>query len=551
MLLTSLSSLVVASRLAWSQSRDWDAAKRCDIILNRLVNLYFSGRTELQPNATSFNTVINTLARSKERKREQKAESLLEWMESLSATHPELRDVCAPDTRSYNAVLNCHARSRHRLAAPRAEALLRRMELDGRVRPDRASYHTVLTAWSKSPQRDAPVRAGQVLQRMEASYRAGNKASRPTAMSRNILIHVWARHPDEAAASAVLRIFGDMQELAQEEGRSDCRPDVFTYTSLIDVLAKQSDQSELAIQLLEELEEMYERTRDTNLKPNIRSYTSVSSDVVRYAFSVAESWFSLLMLLSILLFALLFSTLRALAQVIHAISRSRSRPERAQEIVDRLERRHAAGESDVRPDVVCYDALINAYGWSSDTKGRTLQCYAIYQKMRSLYEEGKNVEAQPDIITCNSILNAAAYENVDDDHQKEVILRLVVRTLEDFQSRAPEFGWPNHITYANVLLAILRHATDAAQRAELAENVFWQCAQSGHVSVLVLTNLHKVLPFERFAQILGKAVLSGGADEPLHFNFRMLPDEWTRYAPSPKQRRDSPSQKRHSRNGRA
>lgn len=204
-----------------------------------------------------------------------------------------------------------------------------------------------------------------------------------------------------------------------------------------------------------------------------------------------------------------------------------------------------AGESDILPDVVCYDALINAYGWSKE-KRRSLKCYEIYQKMLDLYTSGTNIHVKPDIITCNSVLNACAYETARSDADKAAILNVVVHTLEDFQSRAPEFGWPNHITYANVLLAIGRHtSSDDGKRIDLAEATFWQCCQSGHVSVLVINNLYSVIPWDRFSSLLGNALLSQ-EHESLHFNWKMLPKEWTRFSPRPKERRNSPSSKRPS-----
>jgi len=230
--------------------------------------------------------------------------------------------------------------------------------------------------------------------------------------------------------------------------------------------------------------------------------------------------------------------------VIHAIARSRTDPERALKVVNRLESMFESGETDVQPDVICYDALINAFGWSS-VPGRAKRCYEIYKKMLNGYESGTNVHAKPDIITCNSVLNACAYEEIDDDDEKEEIMRIVVDTLEAFQSAAPKFGWPNHMTFAHVLLAISKHMSeDDVKRADLAEATFWQCCDSGHVSVLVITQLHRALSWNRFSRLLGEALFSE-ENEKLGFNLRKLPREWTRFAPKPKQRQGSrPSRRR-------
>jgi len=229
--------------------------------------------------------------------------------------------------------------------------------------------------------------------------------------------------------------------------------------------------------------------------------------------------------------------------VIHSIARSRSDPERAEKIVQRLESRYETGESDVQPDVVCYDSLINAFGWST-VSGRSRKCYEIFQNMLHDYTSGKNQQAKPDIITCNSVLNACAYEDVEDEEEKEEIMKMVVDTLETFQSNAPMYGWPNHMTYAHVLLAISKHVpvTDV-KRTALAETTFWQCCENGHVSVMVVNQLHRVLPWDRFAALMGPALFSKQG-EKLGFNLRKLPQRWTRFAPKPKQRIESrPSRK--------
>lgn len=68
-----------------------------------------------------------------------------------------------------------------------------------------------------------------------------------------------------------------MRKLHFDEGRDDCRPDVFTYTSVIDALAKQCsvEAAQQAERLLEEAEEDYVQTGDIRAKPNVRTYTSV------------------------------------------------------------------------------------------------------------------------------------------------------------------------------------------------------------------------------------------------------------------------------------
>lgn len=444
------------------------------------------------------------MAQSKEGGVEQRAEELLRRMEE-------------PDQFTFNTILNCWARSRAPQAAQRADTILRHWEQryangDTALQPDVLAYNTVLTAWARSRKTDTTVKnVQQLLARMEKAYRRGNTKAGPNTISYNVLISALTNLNDREAADHALEILEKMKKL-QGEGRTNCRPDTVTYTSIINVVAKKmvgrnaTEAAEKVISLLDELEDSYRETRDPVLKPNIRTYTAA----------------------------------------IHAIARSRTRPERAEAIMERIETRYASGDKDVQPDCVCYDALINAFGWS-DVKGKSVKCYEIYQTMMELYKSRTNVLARPDIITCNSVLNACAFDHADSDDERASILNIVARTLEEFQSSAPKFGWPNHLSYAFALNAIEKHVLDPQKRADMAEAIFWHCCRSGHVSVLVVTRLHRTLSWKRFAELLGDA-LSSSAEEKLHFNYRRLPKEWTRFAPQSNERRDSrPSKKQFSR----
>ena len=133
------------------------------------------------------------------------------------------------------------------------------------------------------------------------------------------------------------------------------------------------------------------------------------------------------------------------------------------------------GDNDVKPDVVTYNALLNAYGWSNDTPNKSTKCVEVYRKMKSLYESGTNLDAKPDIITCNSILNACAFEDTASNPERAAeVMQNVVTIFEEFQSSTPIYGHPNYLTYAHVLLAISRHMPMNSRRNELAEATFWQ-----------------------------------------------------------------------------
>lgn len=186
------------------------------------------------------------------------------------------------------------------------------------------------------------------------------------------------------------------------------------------------------------------------------------------------------------------------------------------------------GDKGVTPDVVCYNAVINAYGWS-DQVGKAAKCNSILQRMIEVSESGQNVIATPDIITCNSVLNACAFEEVSTDSEREEVIKIVVATLELFQKQMPRYGYPDHATYAQVLLAIARLMPPDERRFGMAEATFWQCCRAGHVNVLVVSSLEQALSWSRFAALMGSA-LKSKEGEKTAYDLNLFPRSWIRHA---------------------
>lgn len=461
-----------------------------------------SGRHDVAPDTVSFNTVIDTLAKSRIKGCERRAESLLEHMDELSSAHEHLRERCKPDHVSFNVVLNAWARSKETGAARRADAILRHMERrwqngETNCRPDTTGYNTVLTAWARSNEAEASTRVEALIKRMEKASNQDKFAAKPNTVSYNILINTLIKSKARDCCSRVLSVLKRM--------KADGKADVVSYTSCIDALAKEAtyEASVNAERLLEELEGLYEQEQDESLRPNIRTYTAV----------------------------------------VNAIARSRQEPERAEHIGHKLEKMYREGDFLVQPDTVFFDAVINAFGWATDYPRKGAKCFDLYQQMVESYDSGLNRDVKPDVITCNSVLNACAYDDTASQTEKGRLLHTSIQTLEYFQSRAPEFGKPNHITYANALTVIMRQMASSPKREDLAETIFWQCCESGNTSVLVVNKLFKIVTYARLKTILGEALLSG-EEERLRFDPTVFPKSWSRELPAAKKRRRSrPSMK--------
>ena len=208
----------------------------------------------------------------------------------------------------------------------------------------------------------------------------------------------------------------------------------------------------------------------------------------------------------------------------------------------RLEEAYEAGNG-VQPDTTCYNALLNAFGWATEYPSKAQKCSEILEHMIELYESGRNVDAKPDLITCNSVLNAAAFSPIPrDPAESKEIMKIAVRTADLFAS--DDYGQVNHMTFVNLLHTLAKHMPPGPRRTALATTIFWRCCQTGNLSVPVVTGLHQVLDWKDFENLLGPALLSDPREEMLRFQIGYLPAAWSRFAPKAKERSVSrPSRK--------
>lgn len=462
---------------AWSKSgQKFRAGRKSEIFLESMIKRSEDdGKENMAPDITSFNIVLNALANGREKDAGVRAESLLRKMVVLS---------CPPDEISFNTVINAWARSSKKGAAERATEILEHMRKRyeaglTNVQPSWSTYTTVLKAWARSRQKDSLDRAESVFEQYQKGCEAGKWSH--NSLTYNSMINCYAKSNHPEAENRALDLFNKMKANSGKEGWDLCFVDIYTYTILIDTISKQEsyDSSELAISLLEELEDSFKKTKDERLRPNVRVYTCV----------------------------------------VNAVGRSHLCPNRAEEIVKRVE---AKWEN--MPDVVLYNALINAYGWSTDITERSLKCFEILNHMIGLHQSGKVIDAKPDTVSFNSVLNACAYELADSQITSKEIVTTAVQTFE-LLCNSPEYGKPDSSTYIQVLITINNHlAKDDEMRVAMAEAIFLKCASNGQLCSLIITKLEAIIPNERFRKMMGSTLTS---ESPLRFDLSKFPSEWT------------------------
>ena len=252
----------------------------------------------------SYNTCLGAWAKSGVRGAADRAEAILRKMDQLSK---ERDTVVRPDNISFNTVLHAWSRSDSKWGAKRAEAILKHMDKlyaasksksksnsnsnnnddDDNVnvvvvRPDTVTYSTCINAWARAAashnfdQNDgiSPARnAEAILRRMEHVYQTGtNLRAKPNLLAYNTVLNAWSKSGEPGAAKQACAILETMEE------KPGITPDVYSFTSVIDACAKAGD-ARMAETILHKMESLYNATGDISVKPNIRSYTSVSPNL--------------------------------------------------------------------------------------------------------------------------------------------------------------------------------------------------------------------------------------------------------------------------------
>ena len=269
----------IALRPYKSHSHSWksqalDAATLSFDILANMEHAYVDNNdARLCPPVKLYNMVITALGRCNSEAGIAAAHDLIQHMED----NDDLDIISRPNTVTYTAYMKALADMCCPSAARRAEEVLTTMETLYRkgntaVKPTLMSYNTSLRAWAKVQNRNGAERADQVLSQMEAKRNAGISTVCPDLYSYSICIDACAKSRDGCAGERAENIFERMQSepaclrpnlvvynalinawgasrdvragdkamavLAEMEEKSNVRPDRFSFSSVIDALAK-------------------------------------------------------------------------------------------------------------------------------------------------------------------------------------------------------------------------------------------------------------------------------------------------------------------------
>ena len=514
-----------------------DAAERAHRLLKQLEIHYayqnediddssHSSGNNLRPDVFGYNTVIEAWSRSRVNEACQTTLEIFKRMESLQkngyqlegGSYTEPWDWLSPNVITYNSLLDACVVNRQQ------QQQLNEYDVTPQVYHDDTMTQTSL-------------KFGGVQTAEQIFKMVKNSDVKPNARTYNYLINAWAKHTDlyhpfsnpsithdpvkkqfcnNETKRAALRAEQLLEELTQLHKDSDYdsqfKPDVMTYTSVIDCIArsqiKQAPQKAEA--LLAELEHKFKQTKDTSLRPNVRTYTAV----------------------------------------IHAWSRSRyeTAPHRAEQILERMEQFSQPHHHDsnsfgedinklsyskqmVKPNVRTYTIVISCWVRSQELT-KPQRALKLLKRMSDQYKVTKDPNIQPNLYIYNAVIDACgkcpAREHDHPDQQRAALkIAFAVHKAIQLDSSVR----PNHITYALLLKAVnnlMPRAPDSTEiggREEIVEKLFIKAKEDGMVDPNVIKQIRQTVGSDFFVSLIGQT--SNMLDKTTaRVDFSKCPPEW-------------------------
>jgi hypothetical protein len=296
--------------------------------------------------------------------------------------------------------------------------------------PDTASYNLYINALAKSSSVDNPTAAAQAEQVLQNMREVG---IRPNVVSYTSVMDAYAQQSahDPTAAVSAERILLDLVEQSLPDDTTTGVTSV-TADTVLNAWAQQGTEqgAARAQQILERLEEAAIGSRSSSIRPTAFSYATV-----------IHGW----------------------AQVGGTVG-----AEKAQEVLDRLlqrlaKRTNKKDQTAVHPDTVVFNAVLHAWANSGDPTAGS-KAVKLLNQMQELRVKHK-YDCAPDTVSFNTALSAWSHcSHMNAATQAEHILQEMIAANREAPEHTPP---PNTVSYNSVLHAWSQSLLPgAAERAE-------------------------------------------------------------------------------------
>ena len=335
----------------------------------------------------SVTKVVSAWGRSRHPTATGRAEQLVSRIEALAAENnrPDLR----PNEYTYNALINCFAR---RGMASKAEEYLQVVKDKPGLEADTVTYNSVINAHATN-KRNAKAGAERALELLEEMKSLSGEGDGNNAKVR----------PDAITYGSVIKCLTDqllteLEGLYEESGGSEeererLAPNTILYNSVLDAYA--SIRGGGGIARAEALLDAMEERRAQGYANG-----AVSPDAFTFS-SLIKAWTS----------ASSSGNKKKKSDDDEDCSdrRGPSAAERAQQLLERMEELHRAGDDNVKPTTVVYNSVIAAWAKSGEA-GAAERAEELLARMQQIAKAsgGDDDAVRADTISYNSAIDAWA-----------------------------------------------------------------------------------------------------------------------------------------------
>lgn len=378
---------------AWAGSGEGGAAaQRAEALLQEMYNLYRSGgHDSLRPSTGVFNAVIKAWANSREKIAPTRAEQILDWMETLKDLDVQ------PDKFTLNTTMHAYARAGGPEASKKAQALLAKMHTlyrNGNVlaKPDTISYNIVLNSIAKSGGNGAAEAAERLLAKMHSLHGMGDPDVKPNVVSYGAVIDCFSKCGEPDAASRADNLLASMIQLHQSDPvrNADLLPNTYVFNCCLNCWAKskEADAASKAEEMLVAMSRLYSSGMES-VKPDAFSVSILSSKSSK----LRKGFGSLTYIFSLDALSVQYTA------CIDAWSKSgyRGAAVRAEQLLDKMESKYLAGDTDLKPNTYTYNAVISALAKSGES-GAAARAERVLQNMVNRQRNGEGDAVKPTTI---------------------------------------------------------------------------------------------------------------------------------------------------------
>eukprot|EP00934_Nitzschia_sp_Nitz4_P005018 Nitzschia sp. Nitz4//scaffold257_size48314//9743//12325//NITZ4_007086-RA/size48314-processed-gene-0.41-mRNA-1//-1//CDS//3329544439//5008//frame0 len=374
-----------------------------DQYLKDWINEFHHGRTDISPDVVVVSSVIHAWATSGLVDAPQRAELLLQ--ETMKAL-PNF----VPNEFIYTSIIAAWAKTGN---ANKAQSWIESMRTQSNMKPDLHTWNSLLSAWARSSHGvKSAERAEEILLEMQTLYQAGELAEPPNVVSHSIVLNAWARQSkDNSKAAARAQQLLERMKLSNDDAQ---KPNRVSFNTVIQAHARAGNAEQAEALLVEMVEKSSSGTNLEHLKPNEKTCATVISGWSKigsvFAAERAELILKELMpQLEIQPNVVAYSNCIACWANVSLPKNPRDRQATSQMAVERAQALFdTVVSSDLNePDIVCYTALMNAYG----RHGFPNKTEDVMNEALAAFEATNDENLRPNEHTVSVLLSAWGHSN--------------------------------------------------------------------------------------------------------------------------------------------